>query len=895
MKGIRPRFAPYAVALLAVSSALLLTLLLKPLLTPTIFLMFFAAIAVSAWYGGFKPGLVATGLSILGISYFFLEPAFSLHIADLDGKVRLGLFLLVATLINWLHTEVRTSKQRLEVAMQQLKASEARFKRLAEANIIGVIVADINGAIVEANDAFLTMVGYTQEELLGGRVNWRQMTAPEYLEMSDRAIVELQTTGVCQHLDLEYLRKDGSRVPVLLGLTLLEPNQEQVIGFVLDMSQRVLAEKALKDSEKRFRRLAESNIVGVIFGNLNGDIHYANDYFLKMVGYTLAELSSGKMCWQAMTPPEYTDLDNYAINELLKHGVATPFEKEYIRKDGSRVPVIVGVALLPEPFHSQQEFVAFCLELSEQKRVEAALRQREDELRLITNAVPVLISYVDAEQRFRFNNQRYEEWFGLTAAQTYGKHIQEILSESVYQSISPYLEAVFLGEQVTFEVSLPHQDGTNHIANTTYVPQFDENNKVKGFVALITDITQQKLAEKALKDSEERLRTLTEKVRVIPWELDATNGNFTYVGPQSVEILGYPATDWYSDNFWKEHIHPEDREWAVQYCQESSLTLDNYEFEYRMLAADGKVVWLYDIVNVVRDGKKPRLLHGFLIDISEQQAALRELKQAEQEREELLEREQAARTAAESANRLKDEFLATLSHELRTPLNTMVGWTQLLTRRRLDETTTAQALETINRNTNSLAQLIKDILDMSQIIRGKLRLNIQPVELIPIVEAAIDTVRPAADAKEICLEWQFDPTVGVVMGDANRLQQLVWNLLGNAVKFTPIGGSVSLQLNRLDSYIEIRVSDTGVGIAPEFLPHVFERFRQADSSTTRSHGGLGLGLAIVRHLVELHGGTVYANSSGIGQGTTFTVNLPMKALAHTEWQSAIVTSGGSRE
>ncbi len=355
-------------------------------------------------------------------------------------------------------------------------------------------------------------------------------------------------------------------------------------------------------------------------------------------------------------------------------------------------------------------------------------------------------------------------------------------------------------------------------------------------------------------------------------------------GTPTEEILGYTSTNWYTDNFWEEHIHPEDREWAVKYCIESSLSKDNYEFEYRMLAADGRVVWIYDIVNVVRNEGKPQLLHGFMIDITDR-------KLSEQEREQLL-------AEAEATNRMKDEFLGTLSHELRTPLSAILGWTQLLRKRKLDETTTARALETIDRNTKSLAQLIEDVLDVSRIIQGKLSLNLQQVELIPVLEAAIETVHPAADAKEIHIECRFAPTVGVVMGDVNRfnrLQQIIWNLLSNAVKFTPKGGRVDVNLERIDSRIQIRVSDTGAGIAADFLPHVFERFRQADSSSTRSHGGLGLGLAIVRHLVELHGGTVLAESPGIGQGATFIVNLPMRAVYVEKTTTALGKSTDNSE
>ncbi|QYX31885.1 hybrid sensor histidine kinase/response regulator [Sphaerospermopsis torques-reginae] len=747
MKGKISLLSNYSVSILCVGIALVLTFLLQPFLDRSIFLIFFAAIAVSTWYGGIKPGLLATVLSVITVRYFFIDPQFSFSVENPDSIIKLGLFTLVTMFISWLNSELRTSKQKLEISFKHLAASEARFRRLKDANIIGVIITDIQGGILEANDAFLNMVGYTREELLAGRINCRKMTPPEYLEKSDRSILELRNQRVCQPFEKQYIRKDGSRVSVLLGLALLEDNSDQVIGFVVDVSER--------------------------------------------------------------------------------------------------------------------------------KKAEDSLIKQEEQLRLITDSLPVQISYVDAQQRYRFNNKRYEEWFGIPTSQMDGKHLKEILGDSVYEKIYSYVETVLSGKEITYENQLLHPDGTEHNTSVTYVPQFNNQGKVEGFVALIRDITEQKQAENALKQSEEKFRKLTEKVRVIPWEADPKTGNFTYIGPQTEEILGYSLTDCYNDNFWEEHIYPDDKEWAVKYCLMSSQTEENYEFEYRMLAADGRVVWLYDIVNVVRGKDRPKQLHGFMIDITER-------KQAEQEREQILAREKAARTEAEAANRIKDEFLATLSHELRTPLNAMLGWTQLLRSRKFDEATTAKALETIDRNSRSLAQLIEDVLDVSRIIRGKLRLNMYPVELVPVVEAAIDTLRPAADAKHICIESEFDPAVGVVIGDANRLQQIVWNLLSNAVKFTPKGGIVQVKIQRIKSRVQIQVSDTGAGIAPEFLPYVFERFYQADSSTTRSHGGLGLGLAIVRHLVELHGGTVSATSPGLEKGATFIVNLPMKAVINED-------------
>ena len=248
---------------------------------------------------------------------------------------------------------------------------------------------------------------------------------------------------------------------------------------------------------------------------------------------------------------------------------------------------------------------------------------------------------------------------------------------------------------------------------------------------------------------------------------------------------------------------------------------------------------------------------------------------AEEKRIQMLAREQEARQQAEAANRIKDEFLAVLSHELRSPLNPILGWSRLLRNGKLNAAKTAQALEIIERNAQLQSQLIEDLLDVSGILRGKLSLNMAPVNLASTIKAALETVRLAAQAKSVQIQTVFDPTIGQVLGDSARLQQVIWNLLTNAVKFTPDRGRVEIQLQQIGSQALIQVRDTGKGISPDFLPYVFEYFRQADATTTRTFGGLGLGLAIVRHLVELHGGTVQVDSPGEGQGATFTVRLPL--------------------
>jgi PAS domain S-box-containing protein len=295
-------------------------------------------------------------------------------------------------------------------------------------------------------------------------------------------------------------------------------------------------------------------------------------------------------------------------------------------------------------------------------------------------------------------------------------------------------------------------------------------------------------------------------------------------------------------------------------------------FETKRRAKDGRTVEISLTVSPVRDST------GRIIGASKIARDISDRRRLEQEREVLLEREQDARAEAEAVNRSKDQFLATLSHELRTPLNAIYGWARMLETGRLDPPAVLRATEAILRNAAAQVQLIEDLFDVSRVITGNMRLEIQPVYVAGVIEAALDTVRPAATAKGVRLESVLDPGAGAMMGDPARLQQVVWNLLMNAVKFTPKGGQVTTHLRRVDAQIEIVVRDTGEGIAPEHMPRLFQRFGQADSSSTRRHSGLGIGLSLVRHLVDLHGGTVTAESAGLGLGATFAVTLPVSAV-----------------
>ncbi|MBW4557595.1 MAG: response regulator [Trichormus sp. ATA11-4-KO1] len=397
---------------------------------------------------------------------------------------------------------------------------------------------------------------------------------------------------------------------------------------------------------------------------------------------------------------------------------------------------------------------------------------------------------------------------------------------------------------------------------------------------------QQEVAERQrileiLRQSEERYRYLAEAIPQLVWTTNA-DGECDYFNQNWCDYTGLTLEQSLGSG-WLAALHPEDVPRAFAAWSNAVKSGTEYEIEYRFKrAVDGSYRWQLARGLPLKD-EQNRVVKWFgtCTDIHEQ-------KQILQERAQLLELETAARAKAETANRIKDQFLAVLSHELRTPLNAILGWSKLLQSRQFDQDKTTQALATIERNATLQVQLIEDLLDISKILQGKLALKTTSINLESVVLPALETMRLAAEAKSMQIIPIFEPHVGQVMGDSARLQQVVWNLLSNAVKFTPNRGKIEVRVKQADGYAQIVVSDTGKGISAEFLPYVFDYFRQADSSSTRTFGGLGLGLAIVRNIVEMHGGTVKAESAGEDQGATFTVQLPLsqnESLSKTNAQN----------
>jgi PAS domain S-box-containing protein len=341
---------------------------------------------------------------------------------------------------------------------------------------------------------------------------------------------------------------------------------------------------------------------------------------------------------------------------------------------------------------------------------------------------------------------------------------------------------------------------------------------------------------------------------------------------------------------------PEDRQ-----AREPERELENASRSERVrddrwrVRKDGSRLWVSGSLTQLKDELGNPI--GFVKvarDATGRKRAEESLKRAEREREEALERERIARGEAEDASRSKDEFIALVSHELRSPLNAILGWTRILRQGRPDEELYQRATEIIERSARMQSQLIEDLMDTARIVKGKLKIEVQPVSLAPLIEKAMDVVRPAAEAKGITLDSRLDQAAGQITGDPDRLQQVVWNLVSNAVKFSDEGGRVEITLGRVDPYIQIIVRDTGRGISPEFMPYLFERYRQADASGARRRGGLGLGLTLVRQLVEMHGGSVDADSDGEGKGATFTVNLPVRAIYTAETERAPMAAASTK-
>ncbi|MEW6252975.1 MAG: PAS domain S-box protein, partial [Planctomycetota bacterium] len=651
--------------------------------------------------------------------------------------------------------------------------------------------------------------------------------------------------------DFPFTDVDGSPLIMEVGLDITERKRaEAALRELNETLELRVAERtaALHESEEKFRSAFANATIGMAMTTPAGHFVAANSAYCALTGYGLDELREMKFA-QLIHPDDLAE--NEGLNERMMAGESADFvvENRYLRKDGRLVWVRKSVSLVRAPQGAPQWIIALVEDITARKEAEAELEW----LASFPVRNPNPIFEVDLNGRVTYVNPAGEKSFpDLTQRGTEHPALADWpdLVRGCDASRGGYL-----GHREVRAGDCWYSQTLSYLADAQRLRVYN------------LDITARKQAEEALRLSRQDLDRAQAVGQIGWWRLDTRRNVLTW-SDENYRIFGLPAATPLTYETFMATVHPDDRAY-VDAQWRAGLRGAPYDLEHRIVA-DGRVKWVREKAYLEFDAAG-QLLGGFGItqDITARKAL-------ELERDQLLEAERAARSEAERASRLKDEFLATLSHELRTPLGAVLGWAQMLQRGRLSTEEAQEAVATIEKNARLQKQLIDDLLDMGRVVSGKLKLELQPVEIAVVARDAVAMFRPEAEQKGVELRAMIRVASGQVLGDQGRLKQMIGNLLSNAIKFTSRGGDVRVIVApRRGERVLIAVKDTGIGIAPDFLPHLFERFRQADASITRKYRGLGLGLAIVKQLVELHGGGVRAKSKGEGHGATFTIELPL--------------------
>lgn len=733
------------------------------------------------------------------------------------------------------------------------------LKCLLEANVDGIIAFDREFRYTTWNRAMERISGVNREDVLGKCAFelfpcLKETGEDKYYfdALAGRSVVAenrpyiIAQSGCHGFFDGYYSPRHDEKGEVVGG-----------VAIIRDVTERKIVEASLLE-DRRLAFHVENTPLAVIEWDHEFRVLRWSPAAQKLFGWKAEEVLGRRFSdWEFVVPD---DID--VVNQV---GHRQNEGKEHHGISRNRNYTKLGSILHCEWYNSALyneagkliSVLSLVLDVTVATRIEEALRKSEAQYRLLFESNPQAMWVYDlATLRFLAVNDAAVRHYGYSRSEFLEMTIKDIRPPEDVRLLEEYIASEDGQAENAGEWRHRKKDGTViNVYITSSRLMFA--GRPAEFI-LVHDITERKIAETALRISEDRYRDLVDNSHELICTHDL-EGRVLSVNPWAARVLGYPQNSLVGINI-RDGLLPEYRQQFDEYLR-TVITEGSARGVMKVRTATGETR-LWEYYNTLRtEGVEKPIVRGMAHDATERRQALK--------------REKEARLEAEAANRVKDEFLSTLSHELRTPLTAIMGWADLLLHDEVDLKNRRQALETIFRNANSQCQLINDLLEVSRIITGKLRLEFVACELQSVIEAAAESIRPTAEAKGVRLQVLLERQVGPVFGDRERLQQVVWNLLSNGVKFTHKGGLVQVTLHRINSHVEIVVKDSGVGIRSDFLPHVFDRFRQADGSTTRNYGGLGLGLAIVRHLVELHGGTAWAESSGEGQGSRFTVRFPV--------------------
>jgi PAS domain S-box-containing protein len=605
----------------------------------------------------------------------------------------------------------------------------------------------------------------------------------------------------------------------------------------------------------------------IITRNLDGIVTSWNRAAERMFGYQAEEMIGTP--FSVVVPEEDRKRESEILDRVRQGERTEDFETRRLRKDGRIMEVSVTSSPIRDDIGRVVAVLSIANDVTYRKQLEAAERDRLFLSSIVSSADDAIVSK-DLNGIVTSWNKAAERLFGYKADEIIGHPIEILMPPGHADEENQILDRLRRGGRIEhYETQRRRKDGSIVEVSVTISPIRDRIGRIVGASKIARDITERKRWQEA-EVAESFLGAIVESAEdaIISKNLDgivmswnsAAEKLFGYL---AAEIIGKPITILIPAD------HPDEEVQILKRIRRGER-IEHHETQRRR--KDGSIVEVAQTISPIRDSL------GRVVGVSNITRDVTEQKRSERREREALRQAQEARRQAEDASIAKDEFLATISHELRTPMTAILGWSRMMMSGELTPDRQQRGIEIIDRNARAQAQLIEDLLDISRIVSGRLRIEFKPVDMAAVIAAAVESIRPTAEAKKIRIQTVLSSAGGPILGDADRLQQVIWNLLSNAVRFTGRDGFIQIELQRIESQVEISVTDNGIGIKPEFFPHLFERFTQADSSTTRSRGGLGMGLAIVKSLVELHGGVVSAYSEGEGKGSTFTVKLPISAI-----------------